>query len=167
MKAPQWGAPGFFGRVAESGLSHCPAKAGSFTAPWVQIPPLPLGEQTRTRLRPVRMLLVTDSGVDANRESLAWAAGLFEGEGCLTTYLRSSRPGGRKYRAAELSIYSTDPDVLRTFHRIVGVGQINRHRRSETVGKPAEHVQAVVAALWPWLHSRRRARIVEVLQLMR
>ncbi len=56
----------------------------------------------------------------ASRSDIAWAAGLFEGEGCFTACYQ--RKTGRRYLHAVL--VSTDQDVLERFHRIVGVGKI-------------------------------------------
>jgi len=50
----------------------------------------------------------------------AWAAGLFEGEGCITAERRS---GNRKMRLV-LSVSSTDHDVLERFHAVVAAGKI-------------------------------------------
>ena len=103
-----------------------------------------------------------------NRERLAWAAGLFEGEGCVS----GQRIAGTFY--PKLSLGSTDPDVLVAFQLAIGgFGNITTKSRRGTKPhwKPAqqwqltrfEHLQAVLAMLWPWLKSRRRARIKQVL----
>ena len=51
----------------------------------------------------------------------AWAAGLFEGEGSFTLMGKTVR-SGRFY--LELQITSTDEDVIRKFHRVIGVGNV-------------------------------------------
>lgn len=61
------------------------------------------------------------------RADIAWAAGLFEGEGCF--YLGNGQSGG-KYARAPLS--STDQDVVKHFHRVVGVGTIGPARKTRT-----------------------------------
>jgi hypothetical protein len=48
---------------------------------------------------------------------IAWAAGLFEGEGCW-----SGSPMYRRYGLANLTM--TDEDIVRKFARIVGVGRV-------------------------------------------
>ena len=95
------------------------------------------------------------------RENIAWAAGLFEGEGCIS----SGRAGIR------LSLGMTDKDVVEKFLSIVGVGTIgkptslpNRKPCWYWVLYKVEHSQAVLAALWPFLGQRRRARAVELIQ---
>jgi hypothetical protein len=104
--------------------------------------------------------------------TLAWAAGLFEGEGSITW----NRAKGKGYVVLLLSM--TDGDVVRRFHGALGLGRLNGpYRRglaaSGNPRKPLfywsasgfEHVQAIVAMFWPWLGDRRRARACEVLAI--
>jgi hypothetical protein len=56
--------------------------------------------------------------MDRTDRDIAWAAGLFEGEGCLSF----STVRGERYPQAMLK--TTDRDVLARFHRIVVVGAI-------------------------------------------
>lgn len=101
----------------------------------------------------------------ATREQLAWAAGLFEGEGCVGFY------GGKQPVA---SISSTDRDVVERFRDIFGFGTI-RTKPRQAPWKDChdwrvtnfEHVQVVIAALWPWLLTRRQAKAEEVLRSKR
>lgn len=98
-----------------------------------------------------------------NREDLAWVAGLFEGEGCIAN----------THRVPLLRLGTTDFDVLDHFHAVVGCGRL--YDMSHTIGhpvwKPAREwqtttfadTQAIIAAFWPWLGSRRRAKGTEVL----
>lgn len=47
---------------------------------------------------------------------LAWAIGLFEGEGSIVT---------REYRhSIQLTLYSSDEDIVRRFRKIVGFGKV-------------------------------------------
>lgn len=99
------------------------------------------------------------------RENLAWAAGLFEGEGCFST-----RMTGKKDRGICARLKMSDEDVVRRFYTVVGLGNMNGPYFAPKK-KPVwiwqtgsfEVVQAIMAMLWPWLHSRRRARIKELL----
>lgn len=107
--------------------------------------------------------------MEINREALAWAAGIFEGEGTIS--LARSSP--------VLSVSSTDEDVLLKFHQIVQCGVVdgpyNLARKpkkgSTTPTKPFwqwrtygfEKPQAVLALFWHWLCQRRRRRAREVL----
>ena len=105
----------------------------------------------------------------ATRTDLAWAAGLFEGEGCITVINpeghKSSRGGPR------LALNSTDEDVLQKFIGVVGCGRMNGPYHNGPRRKPIwhwvcggfENVQAICAMFWHFLCTRRRARIVEVL----
>lgn len=106
----------------------------------------------------------------ANREDLAWAAGLFEGEGTFST--RSGRNGGKRDRGLTAKIKMADEDVVRKFYSIVTVGNLTGPYPSDGIGTKSlwvwqtgsfEGVQAVIAMLWPWLHSRRKARAKELL----
>ena len=95
-----------------------------------------------------------------DRTALAWAAGLFEGEGSIARHRSGSA-------SPLLTLTMTDEDVVREFAAVVGVGTVAGPRDNGPGRKPSwrwdttnyEHTQAVVAALWPWLKSRRRERI--------
>jgi hypothetical protein len=99
-----------------------------------------------------------------DRESVIWAAGLFEGEGCISF----SSPASRGLRP-KANLTSTDEDVIRRFHATVGVGKV--FGPYDQGHKPFwswqvytfEQTQAVIAMLWPWLGERRRARAREVI----
>lgn len=102
------------------------------------------------------------------REDLAWAAGLFEGEGYIT-YGQQHSDSVR----LRLGLNITDEDVIRQFHKIVGVGTLSGpHVRPGSHHKPIwtwyassfEAAQALIAAFYPWLHSRRRAKALETLK---
>lgn len=115
-----------------------------------------------------------------DRESLAWAAGFFDGEG--SAFIRRHRPKAshRKWLYyVSLSLAQTEPKTLRRFHAAVhGLGQIRGPYAVATSGykrKPIwnwsagrfEHVQAIVAMLWPWLSEPKRAQITTCLQELR
>lgn len=71
----------------------------------------------------------------------AWAAGLFEGEGCI--YVPKDGSRGR----SQLIVRMTDLDVMQRFHSIVGVGQM----------KPVKHHRAWkphFKEAWEWRVSR-------------
>ena len=96
-------------------------------------------------------------------EQVAWAAGLFEGEGCFTISARYPR----------VKLNSTDEDVLRRFHDTVGVGQVRvddslrgrgYKRQWEWYVGNREGVKVVIDLLWPWLGQRRRARAAQLLE---
>lgn len=105
-----------------------------------------------------------------NRENLAWAAGLFEGEGCF--YIHRSR--GRAY--SRMTVTSTDQDVLERFRQIVGCGHIGKQPISlaaKATGSKKQpyrwhvggrlNVYGIGVALFSWLGKRRRAKFREMI----
>lgn len=80
---------------------------------------------------------------------VAWAAGIFEGEGCIRDYT----PTGRVFMCPGLSIRMSDRDVLERFAAIVGVGTV---RPSGQHRKRAEHHRDQ----WEWLVSGIDAVVV-------
>lgn len=104
-----------------------------------------------------------------SRENLAWAGGLFEGEGCISL---DKKPAGKK--SARLRITSTDKDVLDRFRMIIGVGVLNGPyiNRRHPHYKPkwaysasgGRSVYPVLVALWPFLCSRRQAKAEEAIR---
>jgi hypothetical protein len=104
-------------------------------------------------------------------QELAWAAGLFEGEGCIT----SGSSGQEHLPTVILTLSSSDEDTLRRFASAVGVGHVSGPRVPKDGRKPMwswhcarfEDAQFVIAALWSGLGSRRRARAGEVLLAVR
>ncbi|HYY33714.1 MAG TPA: hypothetical protein VE693_09085 [Gaiellaceae bacterium] len=94
---------------------------------------------------------------------IAWAAGLFEGEGSIT----------HVYGRTQLRIQMADHEVLERFLKIVGVGKIyapytkphrdgfNRKPRWIWICEgPLAHT--IFRTLAPWLSTRRRERGREV-----
>jgi hypothetical protein len=90
---------------------------------------------------------------------IAWATGVFEGEGCITACGDTG-----KSKTPELHVDMCDEDVLRRFAAIFGgnvTGPTYRegctpiyHWRLSGI-KPA---QAALRLMWPYLGERRRAR---------
>jgi hypothetical protein len=103
---------------------------------------------------------------------LAWAAGLFEGEGCIS--LKTHRAGTYRLlttrRYLHLTVKMGDRDSVDRFHRAIGgLGAVYRQSDgmwSWQTGK-FEHGQAVIAMLWYGFGERRRNRCVEVLEMCR
>jgi hypothetical protein len=103
-----------------------------------------------------------------NREEIAFAAGLFEGEGCFV----STKSGNRTRRRSQATINMTDREPLEHLVMATGLGRVTGPVAPRGSGiKPSynwgvytfEHVQALAAMFWPWLSPRRRARVQEVL----
>lgn len=105
----------------------------------------------------------------ATETELAWAAGLFEGEGCILADEKAPRGRPR----VRLYLSSTDLDVVKRFQRILGVGSIRPHSRPEPQYKDlwawqisGKAVEAPLRALLPWLAERRTARALAALKLI-
>lgn len=115
--------------------------------------------------------------MDISRENVAWAAGLFEGEGSIIwATVRNRNPKLPPWKRCGLSLHMTDEDVVRKFHSIVGVGKVNgpyNYSTKNTKRKSScywnvqsfEKMQAVIVMFWPWLGERRRNRYKEILAL--
>jgi hypothetical protein len=95
------------------------------------------------------------------REELAWAAGFFEGEGCITL----SHTSGKQRPQLVLMVSQVDPWPMERFVEAVGIGtaQYVEPRwapRQQNVYRyrivSFEKCQAVIAMLWPWLSPRRK-----------
>lgn len=107
----------------------------------------------------------------------AWAAGLFEGEGCVSL----GRRGGDDF-ASEIgratcvcALSSTDKDVLERFLRIVNCGFISARTWHETNGykpqwrwatKNFAEVEYIIKLFYPYMGERRQARMDEALALL-
>ena len=97
-----------------------------------------------------------------DRRELAWAAGFFDGEGCVTF---------GKQGSLTLSISQTHPEVLVRFREAVGAGVVRGpwHQPSKpnantlygyvcTSFEPCQHVYA---QLWPFLSSVKKQQIID------
>lgn len=100
----------------------------------------------------------------------AWAAGLFEGEGYI-----SSRQNRYK-QTPMMGLQMTDKDVVERFAATIGVGRIKGPYAQKGIGtKPTwrwttwanDDVETVLNRLWLGLGIRRRARAVEVMTLLK
>lgn len=106
---------------------------------------------------------------DERQLALAWAAGLFEGEGCFSFAKRH----GRIYPNAIVDM--TDEDVIRKFADIIGEGHVNGPYRPKKKGKCKPHwrwranghrvVANIGDMLRPWLGKRRLERLAEILAM--
>lgn len=100
------------------------------------------------------------------RVEVAWAAGLFEGEGCIT-HLNTSP----NHKGVRLSLAMTDRDIVERFCKTVGVGRVEYKKGQKDGYKDQwlwrvgsfEHSQAVIAMLWFGLGERRKAKAKELL----
>lgn len=98
--------------------------------------------------------------------AVAWAAGLFEGEGSVILY----RPHGRAPHP-RIQLSSTDEDVIRRFAAVVGRGRVygpyqkkdSRLPRFDWTTGSWLNCAEIAGRLWPYLGERRRAKMREVL----
>lgn len=93
---------------------------------------------------------------------LAWAAGFYEGEGTIVT--TSTNKG--KSRSIRIAINQADIQPLEQFRNFVGLGFVSGPYKKRPNRKLIwyyqvqrfEHVQALLAMLWPNLSERRKAQ---------
>lgn len=109
---------------------------------------------------------------------LAWASGLFEGEGSFSHTEKIKTPRST-YRAIRTAMSMTDLDALERFQAALKIGRITgpHHRSGElkVLRKPTwtwstsgfEKVQACISMLWSGLGVRRRKRATELLKWAR
>jgi hypothetical protein len=108
------------------------------------------------------------------REELAWAAGFFDGEGSTILTTKTDK------RLGQLSLsvaQSADPETLYRFRDAVkGVGVVRGPYQPRYPGCKIvfvycayghERVQAIIAMMWPWLSSAKRAQASERLVIFR
>ena len=100
-------------------------------------------------------------------EDVAWAAGLFEGEGCFNVYHRA----GSNKSQTQARLTMTDRDAVDRFAAIVGIGKVRgpivdprgtNKDRWEWYVSSGKNVRIVIALLLPWLCERRRTKALEV-----
>jgi hypothetical protein len=100
----------------------------------------------------------------ASREEIAWAAGLFEGEGCITL----------SGKAVAVRLVNTDEEVVQRFAEVIGFGTVygpysrqyesdgwKRRPRWVWVGLNEDAYEAL-ALMGRWLSARRLARAFDL-----
>lgn len=107
---------------------------------------------------------------------IAWAAGLFEGEGCIHADPYFLGDGTPRYRFV-LSLGMTDQDVVEKFAAVVGYGRVRAQRRTDCVQEhwkqqyiweigSREHCLRIIGMFLPYLGRRRLQKVAEILPLM-
>lgn len=104
-----------------------------------------------------------------DRESLAWAAGFFDGEGTICAQRREKVGNGSAFMNITIAVSQAGkhaPAILERFRSIVGVGNVYQihgkcRQAHHKIGyswrtSKFEYVQAVVALLWGWLGEQKR-----------
>ena len=98
-------------------------------------------------------------------DDIAWATGLFEGEGCMTVSARSPR----------LQLNMTDEDTVRRFQEIVETGAVYALAPERAGRKPKFHwqiatkveVERLLLLFYSRLSARRKQRADEILAICR
>jgi hypothetical protein len=98
-----------------------------------------------------------------NEIDIAWAAGFFDGEGCIS--FRPNNGGKNPFIRISINQNADNREVLDKFIRIVGVGKVygpygrgrNKDVCSMYVGK-YEHTQYIIALLWKHMSTCKRVQ---------
>lgn len=109
-------------------------------------------------------------GVAAWEIELAWAAGLFDGEGTIGLRRNGTKANARRIGMA---LGMTTPEVVERFAKAVGVGTIyhsqsqSNYPNSLPITKWVCHsigdTDTVVSLLWPWLSEPKRVQAQDAL----
>lgn len=111
----------------------------------------------------------TESGcynepMGSRQTEVAWAAGIFEGEGSFSTHTVY----GKAYPRA--SVEMNDEDIVRRYHEIVGVGTLLQRKRPDlryiSVVQDIAGFRTLVDLLEPWLGIRRRAKAQQIIEAL-
>ena len=108
-----------------------------------------------------------------HREELAWAAGLWDGEGSCGYY--GQRSDGRKRSASQWNLRVTvnqnhDPEVLHRFCAAVGIGKVYGPYSHPTGGERfsfqvgGAKAAAVLDAIMPWISGPKRRQAEAALE---
>jgi hypothetical protein len=107
--------------------------------------------------------------MERKREDLAWVAGFFDGEGCISAVARKGRAAGRC--SLRVSACQVDPELLHRLRSIVGFGNIScaaSRRNPISVWRTGsfEEAHAFIAMVWHWLSAKRKKEATRALSLM-
>lgn len=105
---------------------------------------------------------------------IAWAAGLFEGEGCIFTNKEYDKRDNKSRYRERLVLVSTDEDVVKKFHSIVGGNTVSgpNIREDRPNEKPTwrwnvsskSDVERILNLFLPYLGIRRKERALLALE---
>jgi hypothetical protein len=108
------------------------------------------------------------------RESLAWAAGFFDGEG--GTYLQKNGTQVALVVGQAGEIDAPPGVLVKLKEALGGLGQVyGPYRLADPRRRPKwswqlhtfERCQAVIAMIWPWLSDVKKKQAVRVLRIVR
>ena len=104
---------------------------------------------------------------ETGQKSIEWAAGLFEGEGCITI-VQGNKP--------QMFLRMTDEDVVQDFYNIVNVGKIlgPYNTKNKSYYKAVYHwrlykkkeIKHLIESLLPYLGVRRKQIALEALTFL-
>ena len=115
------------------------------------------------------------SPIPTSSECVAWAAGLYDGEGCSCLLNHRSHRG---HKIPELSVTQSSahgvPEVLLRFREVVGAGHVDGPIDQPEPWLPVYRwkagaladVRLVLAAMWPWLGPVKRGQARAVLEVL-
>ena len=107
----------------------------------------------------------------ATEVDIAWAAGVFEGEGCIAV------AKGACYSHMQLVVVMSDEDIITRLHDVLGLGVVRgpffRKTAAGNDAKPLwmwragafQHTQAILGLFWKHLGKRRKERAATALRL--
>jgi hypothetical protein len=100
--------------------------------------------------------------LSASEELIAWAAGLYDGEGSASMYMpRKRRTARRQMQVSQGGEAGVPPEVLLRFRQIVGDGSVTGPYRGylfywKTTRKDA--LDSIALRLWPYLSEEKRSQ---------
>lgn len=111
----------------------------------------------------------------ADYNELAWAAGFYDGEGCIT--LHKSKHSGKNWKYPNIHIGQVDRRPLDRFLKAIGVGHIygpyrhskntNAKERFDLFVRKQDEVLHVISSLWNFLSEPKKEQIKEVMSQWR
>ena len=106
-----------------------------------------------------------------SREDLAWAAGLFDGEGCVTALRRRFPNGAPRKVGISVKVLMTDREPLDRLCEAIGLGKVFGPYQPSGHGKRPrftwsvqtfQESQAAIAMMWPWPTTAKKEKYVRV-----
>ncbi len=141
---------------------------GRFRAQYETIRPV---YRTPTRARRLSLSL-PGPAASAKEQHLAWAAGLFDGEG--STELHTRRTLARTWFSLRSRVSQCDaqgvPQVLQRFQAVVGCGRIDGPTSGEGYQNAykwdagADDTLRVLRMIWPWLGIVKRVQAIDAIK---
>jgi hypothetical protein len=105
----------------------------------------------------------------ATREELAWAAGFFDGEGCVGCSRGAPTKLGVQRRYLRAAVTQKHPPLLEKFAALFDGGAIRAESRRTMHQYQANGKDAfrVICALWPWLGEQKKADFKRALRAIK